>query len=326
MHAAEQLGQEQCFTNLLRTASSGGAHAIGLFGPEGVGKGLLARQLAFELLAADEQRRRRIANGVDADVVCLGTVRAADAREPSWEFPTYFRTNIAFNHRKKGESGWDSASLGVRDVHAFLRSASAKTAEKSRKIFLLFAAHRLTAAASAAMLKQVEEAPKSTLFVFSAESRRSLSPALMSRMLCMEVPLAAPDRLLQAAQAAGFPAEMTAQCGKMAGGRGGYFWQLLQDESFREGELERREAAQQALEIQEIPQAIQLAREYAELPEENMLGVLCHLEGLLANSSGADAALQQLWKTRALLEQKRGNARVALEELLLKMVVARADD
>ena len=326
MHAAEQLGQEQCFKNLLRTASSGGAHAIGLFGPDGVGKGLLARQLVFELLAADEHRKRRIANGVDADVVCLGTVRAADAREPSWEFPTHFRTNIAFNHRKKGESGWDSASLGVRDVHAFLRSTSAKTAEKSRKIFLLFAANRLTAAASAAMLKQVEEAPRSTLFVFSAESRRSLSPALMSRMSCIEVPLADPERLLQIGQAAGFSTEMATQCGKMAGGRGGYFWRLVQDEAFFEEELGRRELAQCALGAKEIPQAIQLAREYSDLPEDNMLGVLRHLELLLAASPDADLSLGQLWEARALLEQKRGNVRVALEELFLKMVAVRAGD
>jgi DNA polymerase-3 subunit delta' len=189
MPFAEIIGQHRA-VDALRAAVRRGAlhHAYLLAGPEGVGKGMVARLLAQ---AANCEREdgdacgacpscRKIARGVHPDVLVVERERDM-ARAGRWE-PKGGRT--------------PSRDIVVDQVRELVdRRLSLRRFEGRRRFVLIDPADAMNPQAQNAILKTLEEPPPDTTLVLVSSSADGLLPTVRSR--CLRLPFAPlPDAFL----------------------------------------------------------------------------------------------------------------------------------
>lgn len=189
MPFAEIIGQERAVDALRAAVRRGGLHHAYLFaGPEGVGKGTVARLLAQ---AANCEREdgdacgtcgpcRKIARGVHPDVLVVERERDM-ARAGRWE-PRGGRT--------------PSRDIVVDQVRELVdRRLSLRRFEGRRRFVLVDPADAMNPQAQNAILKTLEEPPPDTTLVLVSSSADGLLPTVRSR--CLRIPFAPlPDVLL----------------------------------------------------------------------------------------------------------------------------------
>lgn len=132
-------------------------HAYVLYGPEGVGKALFARELTKALFCQTKG---------EACDVCNPCRKVDSGMHPDlhWVAPLEGKRDIVIEQIKELE-GW-----------AYL-----KPLEANRRVFVLEDADKMTAQASNCLLKTLEEPPPGTLFLLTTTSVPSLLPTILSR-------------------------------------------------------------------------------------------------------------------------------------------------
>jgi DNA polymerase-3 subunit delta' len=189
MPFAEIIGQDRAVDALRAAVRRGALHHAYLFaGPEGVGKGMVARLLAQ---AANCEREdgdacgacpscRKIARGVHPDVLVVERERDM-ARAGRWE-PKGGRT--------------PSRDIVVDQVRELVdRRLSLRRFEGRRRFVLIDPADAMNPQAQNAILKTLEEPPPDTTLVLVSSSADGLLPTVRSR--CLRLPFAPlPDAFL----------------------------------------------------------------------------------------------------------------------------------
>ena len=182
MPFSEIIGQDRAVDALRAALRRGALHHAYLFaGPEGVGKGTVARLLAQ---AANCERAdgdacgacppcRKIARGVHPDVLVVERERDM-AREGRWE-PRGGRT--------------PSRDIVVDQVRELVdRRLSLRRFEGRRRFVLLDPADAMNPQSQNAILKTLEEPPPETTLVLVSSSADGLLPTVRSR--CLRLPFA----------------------------------------------------------------------------------------------------------------------------------------
>ncbi len=182
MPFAEIIGQERAVDALRAALRRGALHHAYLFaGPEGVGKGTVARLLAQ---AANCERAdgdacgacpscRKIARGVHPDVLVVERERDM-ARAGRWE-PKGGRT--------------PSRDIVVDQIRELVdRRLSLRRFEGRRRFVLLDPADAMNPQSQNALLKTLEEPPPETTLVLVSSSADGLLPTVRSR--CLRLPFA----------------------------------------------------------------------------------------------------------------------------------------
>jgi DNA polymerase-3 subunit delta' len=203
------------------------AHAYLFTGPDGVGKGTLARRLVAALLceSAPEARPclecracRRVEAGEAPDVERIAIGGVCDEGGPA--------------HRDHAADG--STRIRICQVRRLERVASLTPFQAPRRIFILDTADELQREAAHALLKTLEEPPASVLLILLATDVDGLLPTVRSR--CQEVALRPmPDAALVAAlrERPGLDPETARELAAEAHGRYGLAMRLHTDPSLR---------------------------------------------------------------------------------------------
>lgn len=222
------LGSEQARTVLARIlASDRIPHAFLFHGPEGVGKGLVARRFGTSLLCL------RPDAAATACGTCLACVKAAHGNHPDLLFVTRLPKK-----EKAGDGAVDdveddaeeavSAKAGdlrafiiVRQIRELNQHAAYAPREGRRRVFIIDPADRMHAESQNALLKTLEEPPGQAVIILVASRPHVLLPTVRSR--CFQVGFGAmpPDRLAAGLTASGTPAAEAHTRAGLAEGRPG---------------------------------------------------------------------------------------------------------
>lgn len=160
MPFSEVIGQKPVIKVLQHSLKEGRiAHAYLFVGPEGVGKELVAKLLA-QVISCER-------NDFDACGRCSSCQRIENFSHPdvTWVRP-----------------GGLSRRIGIDDIRNLRHQISLKAYHAGRrKIFVLTEADRMTAEASNALLKSLEEPPADSLLILLTSHPSSLFPTIISR-------------------------------------------------------------------------------------------------------------------------------------------------
>ncbi|SHI02246.1 DNA polymerase III subunit delta' [Clostridium grantii] len=119
------------------------SHAHLIVGPDGIGKSLLAYQVAIKILGKNENRDY-------VDIV-------------EWRV-------------KKNKK-----SIGVDEIRSLIIEVNKKPYEGSQKVVIIYEAHKMTTEAQNAILKTIEEPPKGVTIIMCSESLDLLLETIKSR-------------------------------------------------------------------------------------------------------------------------------------------------
>lgn len=220
------LGHEHARTVLARVLASGRLpHAFLFHGPEGVGKGLVARQFAISLVCTQSLKDasgcgscpacRKAEHGNHPDVLAVTRLPKKDKRaEADLDDEEDDDTPVA----KGGEL---RPFIVVQQIRELTHHASYAPREGRRRVFLVDPADRMHAESQNALLKTLEEPGAQTVIVLVASRPHVLLPTVRSR--CFQIGFGAmpPDELALGLEARGFgPAEARARAA-LAEGRPG---------------------------------------------------------------------------------------------------------
>ena len=169
MPFSEVIGQEPAIKALQRSLKEGRlAHAYLFVGPPGVGKGLVAKLLT-QAISCDLHSVPAPAgsNSSDACGKCSSCRRIENFSHPdvAWARP-----------------GGLSRRIGIDSIRGVRHQVSLKAYRAGRRrIFVLIEADRMTAEASNALLKTLEEPPDNSLLILLTSHPSSLFPTIVSR-------------------------------------------------------------------------------------------------------------------------------------------------
>ncbi len=325
------LGHQWAVEALIRALATGRAtHAYLLTGPAQVGKLTTTLAMAQVLLC-------ETGTGCNDCRSCRLAERWAHPDLRILERPTERRT------------------IPIKDVHEFIQGIALRPLEASRRVLIIDGAHRLSVDGSDALLKNLEEPPPAVTFLLSAPDLAGVLPTIASR--CQRVALRrVPERDIEdyLVEHCGVASEQAATIARAAGGCPGWAIQAGQEPE----QLERRRRwAAELLHLLSVGtlDRIRYADNLADRWSRDSAAVQAPLEewlrawqdlayaqlevprsrSLLPPSEAAGVA--QALDTRAVEEMLRAavdtldaleanaNPRLALETLLLKLPLLRAD-
>lgn len=142
------------------------AHAIFLWGPKGVGKSVIAEELASHWLCLDPSE-----NGA------CGKCRSCQL----WDHENH-PDNILIGL----EEG--ARTIGIEAARQVSKILSLAPNIQNRRVIRFPQASSLTVEASNSLLKAIEEPPEGTLFILEARSEEEVLPTIRSRCQCWSVP------------------------------------------------------------------------------------------------------------------------------------------
>lgn len=146
-------------------------HGWILAGPAGIGKAALAREIALCLLAGEEERGDVAESHPAAHLFAAGT------------HPDY-----AELRRLERDSGELARNISVDQVRGLSRLLSTAPSISRRRVILIDAADDMERGAANALLKNLEEPPRDTIFLLVSHAPSRLLPTIRSR--CRMVRLA----------------------------------------------------------------------------------------------------------------------------------------
>ncbi|GAB4253920.1 DNA polymerase III subunit delta' [Deferrisoma sp.] len=155
------VGHERPLRVLRRSLSSGRIpHAYLFWGPSGIGKSLVAREVARVLLCRSEEALGR----AEACGACRSCGRLDSGTHPDLHVL---------------EAG--GARVGVDEVRGLQEALAYRAFEGGRRVAILPDAARLTREAANALLKTLEEPPEGVHLILIASHREQLLPTVVSR-------------------------------------------------------------------------------------------------------------------------------------------------
>jgi DNA polymerase III subunit delta' len=266
----EVLGQDRARALLARLLQSGRLpHAFLFHGPEGVGKGLVARLFANSLICIEP--------GADGSGcgTCTACRKAAHGNHPDLllvtRLPKKDKQAAADVDDDDEDADADDApsSKGaelrpfiiVQQIRDLNRHASFAPREGKRRVFIVEPADRMHAESQNALLKTLEEPPGQAVIVLVASRPHVLLPTVRSR--CFQIGFGAipPDELARGLVSRGMPADEAKARAALAEGRPGRAMSL--DLPALAKRRDQVLAALQAL--AESPRAAAQLGDYAEL-------------------------------------------------------------
>ena len=148
-------------SNLVKTHDN--AHGLMLIGYSGIGKRVLAFQLAGDYLDSDKLKPKRWANYANT----ANEYQDSDLFHPDCNFvcPEENKTTISIDR--------------IRSLKSFLELTSH---QGKGKVGIIYPAESMTYSAANSLLKVLEEPPDETLLILIAESVQKLPETVMSRM------------------------------------------------------------------------------------------------------------------------------------------------
>lgn len=190
------IGHREPERTLLDSYRSGRMHhAWLLIGERGIGRATLAFRLARFMfahpepaapevqsagnldVAEDDPRARRVAAGAHADLLHL---------QRDWD----------------DRRGLYRSALSVASIRRIIPFLGATAGEGGWRVVIVDPADDMTGSAANALLKNLEEPPKKTLFLLLARSRGALLPTILSRCRTLQLDPLSPEETVQAAHAA----------------------------------------------------------------------------------------------------------------------------
>ncbi|MCD5390268.1 DNA polymerase III subunit delta' [candidate division NPL-UPA2 bacterium] len=163
MPFSDVIGQEHIIKLLKNSLKCGRiAHACLFVGPDGIGKTMVAKTLAQALNCKREDE--------DACGSCPACRRIENFSHPdvTWVRPTGL-----------------SRQVGIDDIRRLRRQISLKPYQGRMKVYLITEADRMTAQASNALLKTLEEPPANSILILLTSHPASLLPTIISRCQMM---------------------------------------------------------------------------------------------------------------------------------------------
>jgi DNA polymerase-3 subunit delta' len=161
-------------------------HAYFFCGPEGVGKGLMARRFAACLACQNPAKRDwpdDWGDAVNADGAIDGCGECENCRlASSGTHPDIHRIYKELVRLIPGKESHKATALGIDVVRKFLIDPSRRRPmTASRKVFIVEESEKLSIGAQNALLKTLEEPPDDTFIVLLAVSASQLLPTTRSR-------------------------------------------------------------------------------------------------------------------------------------------------
>lgn len=216
------LGHERPLRVLRRTLASGRIpHAYLFWGPDGIGKERVAREVARCLLCADRGAVER----AEACGTCGACRRVAAGDHPDLHV--------------RAPAG---SSISVAEVRSLQETLSYRAFERGRKVAIIRDAYRLTREAANALLKTLEEPPAGTHIVLLAHHRNQLLPTLVSRCQALRFDPIAVDAVKRLLVDRGVAPSAAQTMAEISGGCPGLVWDE-DPEAFAAVEEEVRELA-----------------------------------------------------------------------------------
>ena len=157
------VGHNRVVAALARSLESGRiSHAYLFAGPEGVGKGTLALNLAAALNCIGEEKPcgscaqcRRAVGGKHADVQVIGVLSEAE--------------------------GQGRKLIAIEQIREMQQMAGLQPFEGARKVFIIDGAEHLSLEAANCLLKTLEEPPPAVCLILLAGDEQQLLPTVLSR-------------------------------------------------------------------------------------------------------------------------------------------------
>ncbi len=196
------LGHDRSLRVLRRALASGRTpHAYLFWGPDGVGKERVAREVAKALLCTAPSARGEACDGCAA---C--------------------RKLEAGNHPDCHLVVAGGARIAVDDVRRLQETLSYQAFERGRKVAILRDAFRMTREASNALLKTLEEPPPGTHLVLLTHHRNQLLPTLVSRCQSLRFDPISEEEVRRLLEGAGTEASAARTLAAVSGGCPGAVW------------------------------------------------------------------------------------------------------
>jgi DNA polymerase III subunit delta' len=190
------------------------AHAYLLWGPEGVGKSVLALEFAKILLC--EQGKD------DACGICPSCRKMATLQHPNLKFvfampggegkkngdgdslETELRDEIRKQMAQKAAQPYAQISIPkatairIKDIRAIRKETSMTATEQGKKIFILLDVDTMNEASANAFLKVLEEPPEDTLFLLITAHKEQVRQTILSRCQAVQCVRLTEDEITQA--------------------------------------------------------------------------------------------------------------------------------
>jgi DNA polymerase-3 subunit delta' len=178
-------------------------HALLIVGPAGLGKKILALNLAQALLC-ESPRPEGLACGK-----CAGCGYVAARTHPD------MKVLDLFDYDEKPEEWIRVNEVGIERVRQVTRMLETSAHRAGSRIAVISPAERLTDQASNALLKTLEEPPPGAMLILVAHQPGRLMPTVTSRCLRVDAPRPAEDEALAWLRSQGVadPAEALAESG-----------------------------------------------------------------------------------------------------------------
>jgi DNA polymerase-3 subunit delta' len=223
------LGQERARAVLARVlASDRLPHALLFHGPEGVGKGLVARLVASSLVCTQPGEDaagcgscpacRKAAHGNHPDILVVTRLPKKEIREDGGAED---RDEDDGNDAPPAKGGELRPFIVVQQIRALNHHASYAPREGRRRVFLVEPADRMHAESQNALLKTLEEPAGQAVIVLVASRPHVLLPTVRSR--CFQIGFGAmpPDELARGLAARGIDPQEARARAALSEGRPG---------------------------------------------------------------------------------------------------------
>lgn len=225
----EALGQDRARTLLLRLVQSGRIpHALLFHGPEGVGKGWIARLLARALVCTTQHADggacgaclgcRKAEHGNHPDILTVTRLPKKDLRGD----PSEAAEEDDGNEAPPAKGGELRPFIVVQQIRELNYHATYAPREAPRRVFIVDPADRMNTESQNALLKTLEEPGGECVIVLVASRPHLLLPTVRSR--CFQIGFGAmrPDALARALVARGMSQAEARARAALSSGRPGY--------------------------------------------------------------------------------------------------------
>jgi DNA polymerase-3 subunit delta' len=228
----EVLGNERARTVLARVLASGRIpHALLFHGPEGVGKGLVARLFARALVCTEPGPDgtgcgccvacRKVSHGNHPDVLLVTRLSKKERRADTGAADAEDGGDDRDDDSRQIQGGDLRPFIIVQQIRELNHHAAYAPREGRRRVFLVEPADRMHAESQNALLKTLEEPPGAAVVVLVASRPHVLLPTVRSRCLALGFGAMHPDDLARALETRGVSSQEASARAALAEGRPG---------------------------------------------------------------------------------------------------------